>query len=103
MDLSKEDAMTLATTAKEICITASTSIDALSSKQSGYQDAALAGLLITDYLQAEQRVLELAERLVGGKTIECGGYFPVFLSDIYNPKRGQTVKAKVAIGSYSTS
>jgi hypothetical protein len=103
MDLNKEQAMTIATDTKSICIAASTSITLLSAKHSGYETTALAGLQMTDYLQAEQRVLEMAGRLSGGKVIECGGYFPVFYADIVNPRKGETVRAKVSIGSYSTS
>lgn len=104
MDLTKKDAMTLASFAKEFCLSTSTSINVLSEKQTWAETSALAGLLMTDYLQAEQRVLEMAGRLSGGKVL-CGRevYFPILNANVVNPRKGETVRAKVSIGSYSTS
>lgn len=60
-------------------------------------------LLVLQYLNAMESVVLDAIQIAGGRVISCGGYFPVFVANIYNPKRGQLVKAKVSIGSYSTA
>ena len=59
--------------------------------------------LLLDYLNAVESILLRVVQIAGGKTIECGGYFPVMSTDIVNPRKGETVRAKVSIGSYSSS
>lgn len=61
-------------------------------------------MLSLDYLAVLELVVRDVIDISGGKTT-CGGewYFPIMVTDIENPRRGQKVKAKVWVGSYSTS
>jgi hypothetical protein len=60
-------------------------------------------LILLDYLNVLGEVFLDITQIMGGKTISCGGYFPVISADVVNPRKGETVRAKVSIGSYSSA
>ncbi len=58
--------------------------------------ASLAGLLLTDYLQAEQQVMEMAGNLSGGKMLTCffgPEFYPIVASD--------KIKTVISVGSFA--
>ncbi|SER31174.1 hypothetical protein [Neolewinella agarilytica] len=60
-------------------------------------------ILVLAYLSITETMIFDITSMAGGKsTGSCIGYFPVMITDMENPRPGETVNANLFIGGYST-
>jgi hypothetical protein len=59
-------------------------------------------MMLLSFLSSQEKVLNIIVSITGSKADEFDAFFPVFITDLQNPKPGDQINARVGVGRYSS-